>query len=124
MKNYIITIKTRGDEKYDTITMAKVLSNVVAFCADLYSIDYHGIEHGIFMYYEEDEEMYYIKVIINNFDCNIYDLKETAEDLVNNFSRYGTFNDISSEIKELSEPTEIPENYIEHYYVNSYHDFY
>lgn len=123
MKNYIITVKTIGDEKYDTITMAKVLSNVVALCGDLYSIDYHGVEHGIFMYYEEDKEMYYIKVIINNFDLK-YDIKETAEELVNNFSRYGTFNDVSSEIKEVPEPTEIPENYIEHYYVNSYHDFY
>lgn len=123
MKNYIITVKTSGCEKYDTITTVKVLSNVVAFCTDLYSIDYHGVEHGIFMYYEEDEEMYYIKVIINNFDWE-YDIKETAEDLVSNLSRYGTFNDVSSEIKEVPEPTEIPENYIEHYYVNSYHDFY
>ena len=123
MKNYIITVKTSGCEKYDTITTVKVLSNVVAFCIDLYSIDYHGVEHGIFMYYEEDEEMYYIKFIINNFDWE-YDIKETAEDLVSNLSRYGTFNDVSSEIKEVPEPTEIPENYIEHYYVNSYHDFY
>ena len=123
MKNYIITVKTSGCEKYDTITTVKVLSNVVAFCIDLYSIDYHGVEHGIFMYYEEDEEMYYIKVIINNFDWE-YDIKETAEDLVSNRSRNGTFNDVSSEIKEVPEPTEIPENYIEHYYVNSYHDFY
>lgn len=123
MKNYIITVKTSGCEKYDTITTVKVLSNVVAFCIDLYSIDYHGVEHGIFMYYEEDEEMYYIKVIINNFDWE-YDIKETAEYLVSNLSRYGTFNDVSSEIKEVPEPTEIPENYIEHYYVNSYHDFY
>ena len=68
-------------------------------------------------------QMYYIKVIINNFDCSIYDLKETAEDLVNNFSRYGKF-EVEAELKEVNEPTEIPEYFREHYYMNSYHDFY
>ena len=120
MKNFIIKIKTYGNEKYDKITMIKILSNVVAFSGDLYSIDYHGFEHGIVKGCEKNE--YYIKIIINNFDCK-YDITETVEEIVENFSRYGTF-DTYSEVKEVPEPTEIPAYYIEHYYVSSYHDFY
>lgn len=121
MKNFIITVKTYGDKKYDVVTNMKVLSNVVAFCGDLYSLDYQGYEHGIDMGYD-GEGMFYIEVIINNFDLS-YNIMETAEDLSNNFSRYGTF-DVFVKITEVPTPTEIPEHYIEHYYVNSYHDFY
>jgi hypothetical protein len=122
MKNYLLDISTKGNGDFDELTMAKVLSNVVAFSGDLYSIDYHGVEHGIFMGYEETTETYHIKIIINNFDCP-YDIMETVEEIVNNFSRYGTF-DTQSNIIENKEPMEIPEYYIEHYYVNSYYDFY
>jgi hypothetical protein len=122
MKNYLLDISTKGNGDFDELTMAKVLSNVVAFSGDLYSIDYHGVEHGIFMGYEETTETYHIKIIINNFDCP-YDIMETVEEIVNNFSRYGTF-DTQSKIIENKEPMEIPEYYIEHYYVNSYYDFY
>lgn len=122
MKNYLLDISTKGNGEFDELTMAKVLCNVVAFSGDLYSIDYHGVEHGIGIGYEETTETYHINIIINNFDCT-YDIIETAEEIVNNFSRYGTF-DTQVEIKDNDEPTEIPEYYIEHYYVNSYHDFY
>lgn len=122
MKNYLIDISTKGNGEFDELTMAKVLSNVVAFSGDLYSIDYHGVEHGIFMGYEETTETYHIKITINNLDWD-YDILETVDEIINNFSRYGTFN-VYSEVQEVSEPTEIPEYYIEHYYVNSYHDFY
>lgn len=119
MKNYIIKIKTIATGK-DKVTMLKILSNVVAFSGDLYSLDYHGVEHGITTGCEGDE--FYIKIIINNFECN-YDILETVEEITDNFSRYGTF-DVDSEVKEVPEPTEIPKHYIEHYYVSSYHDFY
>ena len=122
MKNYLIDISTKGNGTFDELTMAKVLSNVVAFCGDLYSMDYHGIEHGIFTGYDEDLKIFHINIIINNLDWD-YDILETVEDIINNFSRYGTF-DTYSEIKEVDEPTTIPVCYVEHYYVNSYHDFY
>ena len=120
MKNYMIKIKTYGNNKYDKITMLKILCNVVAFSGDLYSIDYHGYEHGITNGCEGNE--FYIKIIINNFECK-YDIRETVDEVVDNFSRYGEF-DTQSEIEEFSEPIEIPDYYIEHYYVSSYHDFY
>ena len=77
MKNFIITITTKGNGKYDTLTMAKVLSNVIAFSADLYSIDYHGIEHGIFMYYEEEEEIDIIAVQkeIDNLEAELAEVQ-------------------------------------------------
>lgn len=118
-KNYIIKITTLGDPSYDTLTNFKALSNVVVFCGDLYVIDYHGIEHGIDIGCEGKK--YYIKVIINKID--VIDLNRTVEDLVNNFSRYGKF-EVEAELKEVNEPTEIPEYFREHYYMNSYHDFY
>lgn len=121
-KNYIIKITTLGDPSYDTLTNFKALSNVVVFCGDLYVIDYHGIEHGIDIGCEGKK--YYIKVIINKVDTIEWqDLIETVKDLVNNFSRYGKF-EVEAELKEVNEPTEIPEYFREHYYMNSYHDFY
>jgi hypothetical protein len=119
MKNYIIKIKTYLEGR-DKVTMLKILSNVVAFSGDLYSIDYHGVEHGIITGCEGDE--FYIKIIINNLDWD-YDILETVDEIINNFSRYGAF-DVYSEVQEVSEPTEIPKYYIEHYYISSYHDFY
>lgn len=123
-KNYIIKINTLGDPSYDTLTNFKTLSNVVAFCGDLYMMDYHAVEHGIDIGCEGKK--YYIEVIINNIDMTEWyfiDLNKTVEDLVNNFSRYGKF-EVETELKEVDEPTEIPEYFREHYYINSYHDFY
>jgi hypothetical protein len=123
-KNYIIKITTSGDPSYDILTNFKALSNVVAFCGDLYSMDYHGVEHGIDIGCEGKN--YYIKVIINEINMiewYFIDLNETVEDLVNKFSRYGKF-EVETELKEVKEPTEIPEYFREHYYINSYHDFY
>lgn len=116
MKNYLIDVKTVEMLPHSFETMYKILSNVIAFSGDLYCIDYHGVEHGVFMGYEDG--IYHIKIIINNFNWD-YDIIELIEDLSNNFARYKIFN-IASDVKEVDAPTPIPENYIEHYYVNSY----
>ena len=115
MKNYVIDVKTENVQ-YSFETMYKVLSNVIAFSGDLYCIDYHGVEHGVFRGY--DDGVYCIKIIINNFDWD-YDITELIEELSNNFARYKIY-DITVDIKECDKPTTIPENYIDHYYVNSY----
>jgi hypothetical protein len=119
VKNYILQIKTRRIEKYDKTSMMKVLSNVVAFSADLYSLDYNGVEHGINMGYDEND-IFCIEIIINNFNFD-YDIVETVDELKENFSKYGKFK-VYSKIKENLKPTKIPDQYIEHYYINSYND--
>lgn len=121
MKNYIIKIVVKQNEEFDTLTTFKALSNAVAFCGDLYSADYHGYGNGIDIGCENDD--FYVKIILNEIDWDDYDVMDTVKDFVGMLARYGTFDSFSV-IEEVDEPTEIPEYFMEHYYINSYHDFY
>ena len=121
MKNYVIKVIVKENEKFDTLTMFKALSNSVAFCGDLYSADYHGYGNGIDIGCENND--FYVKIILNGIDWEDYDVTDTVIDLLDVLERYGTFDTVS-EIVETNEPTEIPEYFMEHYYIHSYHDFY
>ena len=119
MKNYKITVRF-SEEEYSEENMFKLMSNFVAFSGYLYSLDYHGIENGAGFSKEDDE--YILTIIVNNDK-----LDDGAEEIVTDIcnerkKRKYKINKTNIRVEYFDEKIEIPEDYIEQYYANSYLD--
>lgn len=119
MKNYKITVRFTEVE-YSEENMFKLMSNFVAFSGYLYSLDYHGIENGAGFSKEDGE--YILTIIVNNdkFDDGA---KEIVTDICDERrKRKYKINRTFIRVEYFDEKIEIPEDYIEQYYANSYLD--
>lgn len=110
MKNYVITIKISNVTNYDDETVIKILSTIIAKNITLYSIDYHGYDHGISV--ESDENSYYINIIVNNVNFEIEDVVDEIKEALGKYNIY----DVASVINIMDKETEIPEYCMEQYY--------
>lgn len=117
MNNYTMKIRFR-DVEYSEEDMFKIMSNCVAFNFYLYSLDYHGYENGICFEVENNE--YFIIIIVNN-DPNFDGVDDIVEEVKGVIKRRNYILDKwDVTIIRSEEKLEIPENFIEQYYVNSY----
>ena len=103
--------------------MMKIMSNLIALNATLYSVDYHGYENGSKWFVEDG--VYKLIIIINNDaearwyeipDSVIIDVKDEMQ------KRKYKINKWNVEIIRSETKYEIPEDYIEQYFARSYWD--
>lgn len=103
--------------------MMKIMSNLIALNATLYSIDYHGYENGSKWFVEDG--VYKLIIIINNDaearwyeipDSVIIDVKDEMQ------RRKYKINKWNVEIIRSEMKYDIPEDYIEQYFARSYWD--
>lgn len=122
MMNCKITINFIEVE-HNEVDMMKIMSNLIALNATMYSVDYHGYENGSKWFVEDG--VYKLIIIINNDaearwyeipDSVIIDVKDEMQ------KRKYKINKWNVEIIRSETKYEIPEDYIEQYFARSYWD--
>ena len=122
MNNYKI-IFNFTEVEHSEEDMMKSMSNMIAFNGALYSLDYHGYENGSKWLVEDG--VYKLIVIVNDDpDEEWAEAPETViEDVRNEIKRRGyKITRWNVEIFRSEDKIEIPEDYIDQYYANSYFD--
>lgn len=123
MKNYKIVFSFT-EVKHSEEDMMKSMSNMIAFNGSLYMLDYHGFANGA--KWTVEDGIYKLTVIVNK-DYGDGELFITPEDVV---------LDVKDEIQRRNyriykwnvqifyseESIEIPEDYVDQYFANSYFD--
>lgn len=109
--------------EHSEVDMMKIMSNMIALNATMYSVDYHGYENGSKWFVEDG--VYKLIIIINNDaearwyeipDSVIMDVKDEIQ------RRKYKINKWNVEIIRSETTYEIPEDYIEQYFARSYWD--
>lgn len=123
MKNYKIVFSFTEVE-HNEEDMMKSMSNMIAFNGSLYMLDYHGFGNG--SGWTVEDGVYKLTVIVNK-DYGDDELIITPEDII---------LDVKDEIQRRNyriykwnvkifyseESIEIPEDYVDQYFANSYFD--
>lgn len=121
MKNYKIVFSFT-EVKHSEEDMMKSMSNMIAFNGSLYMLDYHGFGNG--SGWSVEDGIYKLTVIVNK-DYGDGELFITPEDII---------LDVKDEIQRRNyriykwnvqifyseESIEIPEDYVDQYFANSY----
>ena len=109
--------------EHSEVDMMKIMSNLIALNATMYSVDYHGYENGSKWFVEDG--IYKLIIIINNDaearwyeipDSVIIDVKDEMQ------RRKYKINKWNVEIIRSETKYDIPEDYIEQYFARSYWD--
>ena len=125
MKCGKLLIKVNNDPFYSEDDMWMILSSAVGLSATLYSLDYHGFRHGIRI---EDslDNYHFMELIFHNenrggLHANINEVfNDTIRDIKEYLERYKL--KISYIGRDVVPYEDIPEDFVEHYYICSYHD--
>ena len=123
MKNYKLVfsfIKVGHSE----VDMIKSMSNMIAFNGSLYMLDYHGFANG--SKWTVEDGIYKLTVIVNK-DYGDGELIITPEDVINDVKdeiqrRNYRIYKWKVEIFRSEESIEIPKDYVDQYFANSYFD--
>ena len=123
MKNYKLVfsfIKVGHSE----VDMIKSMSNMIAFNGSLYMLDYHGFANGA--KWAVEDGIYKLTVIVNK-DHGDGELFITPEDVIHDVKdeiqrRNYRIYKWNVKIFRSEESIEIPEDYVDQYFANSYFD--
>lgn len=125
MKNYKIEFNFVNVEHSEE-DMMKAMSNMIAFNGSLYMLDYHGFQNG--SGWTVEDGVYKLTIIINvNKDYGHWEFIVTDEDVIADveneiYRRNYKINDWYAKVTYSDDIIEIPEDYVEQYYANSYFD--
>ena len=123
MKNYKLVFSFT-EVKHSEEDMMKSMSNMIAFNGSLYMLDYHGFANGA--KWAVEDGIYKLTVIVNK-DYGDGKFVITPEDVINDVKdeiqrRNYKIYKWNVKIFRSEESIEIPEDYVDQYFANSYFD--
>lgn len=116
MKNYKVKVSFKSN--YDIEDTIAIISTSIVRNVSLYSLDYHGYEHGIKLDVDKNENDRCIIIATVNDSDSI-----KAEDIIEDFTKELKQYDLHSFINDVEysdDKFELDDEYTEHYYFQYY----